>query len=180
MQTSKKKSGGYIGLFSLVMINIVLVANLRFVPHISNVTFYTVFVSILAGLFFFFPICMIVAELYPIWSERGGVYHWVTKAFNDKVGFVAVFLQWGVVLLLTLLLLGFATTCFAFVFTPTIEDGISLASNKYYIVLSIIVFNWIIIFINKKGLHLTKKFSVIGTIFGILIPLLTLIFLTFI
>ena len=82
-------------IFTLSMINVAAICNLKNFPITAEYGLSAVFFYILASLFFFIPVSLISAELATGWPETGGVYIWVRNALGKKLGFLAVFLQWA-------------------------------------------------------------------------------------
>ncbi|HJO93903.1 MAG TPA: amino acid permease [Victivallales bacterium] len=175
MEKVDKKNS--IGFFTIVLINLALLINIRFITHLSCADNDTIAFTIIIALLFFFPICMVVAELHPIWPEDSGIYTWVSKAFGKRIGFITVFLQWFLILMLSLILFRSAADRIAFSFTRTNKQAISLSSNDYYVVLLIIIFTWVAILINRKGISIIKKLAVVTVLFRVIIPLIVMIVL---
>jgi amino acid transporter len=166
MQTKKS-----LGVFSLVMINVIAVDSLRSLPFSASYGFSLVFYYIVAALVFFLPISLLVAELATGWPSKGGIYVWVKEAFGERWGFAVIWLQWiyNVVWYPTILAF-IAATC-AYVIHP------SLAENKIYLVASVLTVFWIATFVNCFGMRLSSHVSSLCAIFGTLLPMLFIIVL---
>jgi amino acid transporter len=153
------------GVFGLVMINVIAVDSLRSLPATAQYGFSVVFYYLIAGLFFFLPTALIAGELATGWPETGGIYVWAKEAFNKEVAFMLVALQWiyNVCWYPTALSLMAATL--AYCIDP------SLSNNSAYMFLSVVVMFWLIVFINCFGMkssnYLTSFSAVIGTIIPI-------------
>lgn len=158
-----------LGVFSLVMINIIAVDSLRSLPFSASYGLSLVFYYVLAALVFFLPISLIVAELATGWPNKGGIYVWVKEAFGERWGFAVIWLQWiyNVVWYPTILAF-IAATC-AYVIHP------SLADNKIYLVASVLVVFWASTLINCFGMRLSSHISSLCAIFGTLLPMLFII-----
>lgn len=159
-----KPAKHYLSLFSLVMINISLIAALRGLPTMAEYGFSIVFFLILAVIVFLIPVALISAELATGWPKRGGIYVWVREALGEKWGFVAIWTQWiqNVVFYPTALAATAATS--AFIFKP------ELANNPYYTITVIFVVYWGATLINFRGLKISTIFTNVGTITGVLLP----------
>ena len=83
-----------LGVFALAMISVCAVINPRGAPLMASMGFSAVFFYLLAALLFLLPSSVICAELGSTWPKAGGVYLWVRKAFGDKTGFLAIWLEW--------------------------------------------------------------------------------------
>ena len=88
---SKKKS---LGLFHLIMINVIAVDSIRTLPFSASYGYSLVFFYLLATLFFLIPTALVSAELGTGWPVTGGVYVWVREAFGKKWSFLSIWLQW--------------------------------------------------------------------------------------
>src|SRR5438046_332839 len=86
--------GKPLGVFSLVMINVIAVDNLRSLTAGAEYGFALVFFYILAALLFFIPTILVAAELATGWPTTGGVYVWVREAFGTRWGFLTIWIQW--------------------------------------------------------------------------------------
>ncbi|MBU0670527.1 APC family permease [Patescibacteria group bacterium] len=153
-----------LSVFSLVMINISLIAALRGLPTMAEYGFSIIFFLILAVIIFLIPVALISAELATGWPESGAIYVWVKEALGERWGFVAIWIQWiqNVVFYPTALAAVAATT--AFMFNP------QLATNPLFTIIVIFVVYWGATLINFRGLKISTIFTNIGTISGVLLP----------
>lgn len=129
-----------------------------------------IFFFIFAALVFLIPSALVSAELTANVDE-GGIYHWAKKAFNDNVGFFAVWFQWTNNVVWFPTILSFIAGTAAYLIDP------ALAQNKYYLVAVILSTFWFITLINLRGIRLSAKITSICAIFGLLIPMLLIIVL---
>lgn len=167
MQNIKKT----LGVFSLVMINVVAVDSLRTLPFSAEYGLSLVFFYVLGGIVFFLPIAFISAELATGWPNKGGVYVWVREAFGEKWGFVIIWLQWVYNIVWYPTILSFVAGALAFLFDP------ALAQNKVYVLSVILTIFWGATFVNFFGMKASSAISTIGALAGTLIPMLFIIFL---
>ncbi|MAZ40386.1 MAG: amino acid permease [Legionellales bacterium] len=128
-----------------------------------------IFYMLLAAVVFLIPCALISAELANNKAGRGGVYQWVTDAFGEKIGFVAIWLQWINTMIWYPTILSFLAGTLAYLINP------ALAENKYYLISVILVIFWGLTFINIKGLHASAKFAGICTVIGMIIPMILII-----
>ena len=89
MQSNKALS-----LFSLVMINVVAIDNLKSLPFGAKFGLSLVFYYVLAALFFFIPVALVAAECATGWPNRGGMYVWVREALGNRWAFFVIWIVW--------------------------------------------------------------------------------------
>ncbi|MFT3741643.1 MAG: amino acid permease [Gammaproteobacteria bacterium] len=160
-----------LGVFALVMINVIAVDSLRSLPFSATYGFSLVFYYILAGLVFFLPVSLISAELATGWPSKGGVYVWVREAFGELWGFVIIWLQWVYNVVWYPTILAFMAGALAYLINP------QLAENKFYMLSVILVIFWGATLINCFGMRLSSWVSTIGALVGTLVPMLFIIIL---
>lgn len=169
--SNSSSNKGKITVVSLTLMITAAVTSLRGVPIMSQEEL-TMFVYLtLAAVLFLIPAALVSAELGTTYAKKGGgVYTWVKEAFNKKIGFLAVFLQWmqNVVWYPTTLAFGAAAIAF-------VIDKPELASDGKFIGFFAILIYWISTFISFKGTAIISKFSSKGFLFGTIFPLVVLI-----
>lgn len=163
------KSRHSLGVFSLAMIAIVSVDSLRNLPIAAQYGFSLVIFYIVAGLIFFLPLAWVTARLAAMYPITGGSYVWVSTAFGNSWGYLAIWLQW----------------LYNMIWYPTIFSFISsiLASliyqggehNKLIILSSSLGFFWLISFLHAKGMRTTSWISTGSAILGTLFPMFLII-----
>ena len=157
--------------FMLAMITIALIVTLRGMPTLAKYGLSSIFFYGFSTIFFLIPVSLIAAELATAWPQEGGIFLWVTKAFGDKWGFVATFLQWIPIVIWYPVALSFIAAAISYIFNP------ALASNKYYILFVILIIYWGATFLNFKGLKVSGWVSSLCATFGIIIPAAIIIIL---
>ncbi len=167
---SKKKS---LGLFHLIMINVIAVDSIRTLPFSASYGYSLVFFYLLATLFFLIPTALVSAELGTGWPVTGGVYVWVREAFGKKWSLLSIWLQWiyNVVWYPTIIALVAGTA--TYFFNP------SLSNNPWYMSISIMLIFWLATICNLFGMRMSSWISMIGAIIGTLIPMVLIAFLGF-
>lgn len=155
-----------LSVFSLVMINVIAVDNLRSLPISAEYGFSLVFYYILAALVFFIPSALVSAELATGWPQRGGVYIWVREAFGNRCAFLAIWLQWIYNVVWYPTILAFLAGIFAYLLDP------NLANNKVYILSFILGSFWLATIANAFGMKISGLVSTIGALIGTIIPML--------
>lgn len=160
-----------LGLFQLVMINVIAVDSIRTLTFSAVYGFSLVFFYLLAAIFFFIPTALISAELGTGWPIRGGIYIWVREAFGKKFSLIVIWFNWiyNVLWYPTIMAL-IAGTC-AYFFNP------ELANNKLYMCSSVLVLFWVATLINALGMKASSLFSTLGALVGTILPMLLITFL---
>lgn len=83
-----------LGLWDLILLNIVAVLNLNLVPVAAAGGFPSIALWVAALLLFFLPQGIAVAEFATRYPEEGGIYLWTRKLFGDSHGFVSGWCYW--------------------------------------------------------------------------------------
>ncbi|MDB2592640.1 amino acid permease [Gammaproteobacteria bacterium] len=158
-----------IGVFTLVMINVMAIDNLRSLPFGAAFGWGLIPVYIVVLLGFFLPLAFVISELATTWPSRGGLYTWIAQAFGQRSAFVMVWLQWvyNVVWYPTALI--FLAETFANLLGP------AYLNNPFYISCFVILVFWAMTFANWFGMRLSSLISTIGALFGTLLPMVALI-----
>lgn len=160
-----------LGVFSLVMINVIAVDSLRSLPFSAVYGFSLVFYYLIAAVVFFLPTAFISAELATGWPNRGGVYVWVREAFGERWGFITIWLQWVYNVVWYPTILTFLAGVLAYLVNP------ALAENKLYMLSVILLTFWGATLVNCFGMRLSSWISTVGALIGTLIPMLFIIVL---
>jgi amino acid transporter len=163
-----------IPLFSLVMLIVAAIDSIRTLPTTAFFGSSLIFYYLLSSLLFLIPVALISAEFSSRYPEEGGVFHWVRYAFGDRVGVLAVWLQWINTMVWYPTMLLFIAGTATYLVNPY------LAHNSFFLLgVSLITF-WGLTFLNLKGIQVSVRInSLCGTI-GTLLPMTILIFLGFI
>lgn len=168
MQLTPKNT---LGIFGLVMINVIAVDSLRSLPFSAEYGFSLVFYYILAAIAFFIPTALVSAELATGWPNKGGVYVWVREAFGERWGFFIIWIQWIYNVVWYPTILSFIAGTLAYLIDP------KLANNKLYMLAVILITFWGSTIINWFGMKISGVISTIGALIGTLIPMFFIIIL---
>ena len=168
MDKKRKKS---LGIFSLVMINIIAVDSIRALPISAEYGWSLIFYYILGAILFMIPSALAAAELTTGWPHKGGAYVWVREAFGRYWAFWVASLLWvyNIVWYPTILSLLVSTTFY--LISPT------LAYNKEVVFVAIVLLYWFAMALNSFGMRISALVSAIGSIFGTLLPIVIIIML---
>lgn len=166
--------GKTLSVFTLIMINVIAIDNLRSLTAGAVYGFSLVFFYLLAALLFFIPTILVTAELATGWPNTGGVYIWVREAFGPRWGFVTIWLQWIYNVVWYPTIFAFIAGIVAYLIYPPLVD------NKFFMLGVILSAFWCTTLINCLGLHVSSWVSVIGAIIGTIIPMVFISVLSFI
>ena len=139
-----------LGVFSLVMINVIAVDSLRSLPFSAEYGVSLIFYYILAAAAFFIPTALVSAELATGWPNKGGVYIWVREAFGDRWGFLVIWLQWIYNVVWYPTILSFVAGTLAYLINP------HLADSKTYMLSVILITFWGATLLNMFGMKLSR------------------------
>ena len=130
-----------------------------------------IFFFLFSAVFFLFPVSLVSAELSSVSRTAGGIYHWVRLAFGEKMGVVAIWLQWVNTVTWYPTILSFLAGTGAFLFKP------ELMYSKLYMIVVITGIFWVLTIINLFGLQLSARINTFCCTVGTLLPMLVLIIL---
>lgn len=148
----------------LAMINVSMMASLRNLPLVAEFGYSVVSFYILVSILFLIPCALVSAELATGWPQSGGIYIWVKKAFGDRLGFFAIWMQWVHNMTWYPAMLSFIAATIAYVFFP------ALADHKIYVLFIILFGFWGMTLLNYLGIKTSALISTIGVIAGTIIP----------
>jgi amino acid transporter len=160
-----------IPLYSLVLLVIAAIDSIRNLPASALFGSALIFFFVFSAIVFLIPTSLVAAELSATFPEKGGVYHWVSKAFGEKLAMVAIWLQWINTMVWYPTILSFIAGTAAYLIDP------SLVQNKLYLVLFILILFWAVTIVNLKGIHMSARINSICALIGTVIPLIFLIIL---
>lgn len=158
-----------ISLFSLIILIVAAIDNIRNLPAAAMFGTSMIFFFALSALVFLIPTSLVAAELSATFPESGGVYQWVNRAFGKKWAMAAIWLQWINTMVWYPAMLSFIAGTLAYLIDP------NLAENKTYLISTILIIFWGLTLINLKGLHISALLNNVCCIIGTIFPLLFLI-----
>ncbi len=158
-----------LSLFSFAMITAATVISIRSFPTEGIIGWQTILFNVLAIVIYLIPCSLVSAELATGWPGKGGVYVWVKEAFGERWGFTASWIQWFQMTTGFIGILAFIAGTLAYLFAP------SLASNKTFIYLVILIVWWGATILNFRGLKTYTRYTTLFVILGTFIPMIVLI-----
>jgi amino acid transporter len=166
--------GKALSVFTLVMINVIAIDNLRSLTAGAVYGFSLLFFYLVAAVLFFIPTILVTAELATGWPNTGGVYIWVREAFGSRWGFLTIWLQWIYNVVWYPTIFTFIAGILAYLIDP------ALTNNKYYMLSVILSAFWGTTLLNCFGLKISSWISIIGAIVGTIFPMLFIALLSFV
>lgn len=168
MEITVKKNHS-LGVFSLVMINVIAIDSLRNLPANAANGFSLVLLYGVATVLFLIPCILVTAELATHHPKTGGVYVWMREAFGPRWGFLTIWLQWIYNVFWYPTILSFIATNIAYLIDP------ALANQKIFIVPMVIGMFLIATWLNARGMKVSSLISTICAIGGTIVPMLAII-----
>ena len=150
-----------LGRRDLVLLFVVAVVNLNVVPSIAANGPVTIWLWLLALLFFFWPQGIAVVELSRRWPEEGGVYLWAKKSFGDFHGFLSGWCYWtnNVFYIPTVLLYLVGVAVYGLG-----ERGRTLANQPSFTFMAALIALVALVALNIRGLGVGKWVNNVGGI----------------
>ena len=150
-----------LGLFDLVMAQVLLVIVLDFFGTAAKAGSAHVVFWLVAFVLFFIPLAMVVTHLNRLMPLEGGLYEWARLAFGDKVGFLVAWNLWLFVMLYVAVIGLVSTTFVAYALGPA---AAWIASSRWLIFLVSFVLILAMMFLTALGLRVGKWLSNAGSI----------------
>src|SRR3990167_5079151 len=163
MQPSRK-----ITTFALTLLITGSIDSIRNLPATALFGSTLIFFFIFAAVFFLIPTALVSAELTANIGE-GGIYQWTRRAFGEKAGFLAVWLQWINVVVWLPTVLSFIAGTAAYLIDP------ALAQNRFYLIGMILAVFWFVTFINLRSIHVSSRFAALCAMAGLILPMVLII-----
>ncbi len=164
-------SGKHLGIIMLTMMTAALFLTLRSVPMMAATGLQIIFFNLITVFAFLVPVALVAAELATTWPKNG-VFHWVSEAYGTGWGFTAVWLQWIQSIFGIASILAFIAASLSFAIVP------SLAHNRWFIFIVILIVYWLATFINMRGTRASGIISTVCLSTGVLFPIAILAGLT--
>ncbi len=172
---TKVKSAAKLGVFTLMIMNIVAVVSLRGLPAEAEYGMSSAFYYLFAALVFLIPVSLVAAELAAMFPyQQGGMFRWIGEAFGTRFGFLGIWLQWIESTIWFPTVLTFGAVSLAFIGMDHVADS-HLAANKFYTIAVVLGIYWLATLISMKGLGWVGKVSKIGGMVGTIIPAVILV-----
>ncbi len=149
-----------LGLFDLVLAQILLVIVPDFFGTAVKAGPSHVVLWLTAMLLFFIPLALIVAHLNRLMPLEGGLYEWARLAFNDQIGFLVAWNLW-LFIMLYVAVIGLVTTTFVAYAVPSLAW---IADNKWAVLAASVVLIAMQMLLAAIGFGVGKWFNNAGSI----------------
>lgn len=160
-----------IGVLGLTLLITSGIDSIRNLPATALFGTTLIFFFIFSAIVFLIPAALVSAELTSQHTEKGGIFAWVRMALGEKMGFLAIWLQWINTMIWYPTILSFIAATATFLFDP------ALAENKIYLVSVILGVFWLMTILNLRGLPVSTKIAGLCGVFGMALPMLLIILL---
>jgi amino acid transporter len=165
MHPSSKK---ILGSFTLAMIAVVAIIDLRSLPMMASYGFSAIFIYTLAAILFFIPSGLVCAELSTRVAAPGGMYTWVREAFGEPAGFFSIWLEWLNNVIGFPASLSFMCVSLSYLIDP------QLAQHKFFILTTTLSLLWLITLFTLTGIKSSSRLNMFSALFGTIIPALAI------
>jgi amino acid transporter len=161
----KKQNEGKatLSVFQVAIMTVISVVSLRASSVMAVEGWASILMFLIPAVLFLIPVALVSAELGT--TYKGGVYVWVREAFGDRLGFLAVWLQWIQNVVWYPVQLAFVAAALAFM----IGHG-GLSESGWFTFSVIVIFYWLATLLALRGGNLFAKVSSIGGLVGTIIP----------
>lgn len=166
---SPRGQARFVGPTGIALITVAAILTLRGFPSTAEYGWASIFFYIIGAILFFIPLSFVAAELATGWPKAGGMYAWVRAGFGTRSGFLAVWFDWIENVVWFPTVLSFVAATLAYIFDP------SLASNKWYLVIVMLVVFWGMTLANFLGMKDILVFNNVAVVIGTVFPALLLI-----
>ena len=155
-----------ISTWQLALMTAAAVISLRGLPMMAQEELTMFFYIFFATFLFLIPAALVAAELGSAFADRGGgVYTWVKEAFNRKMGFTAIFLQWIQNVVWYPTVLGFAAAAIAYMIGKP-----DLSQDGLFVGLFSIGMYWLATWLTFRGTSLISRITSQGFLLGTVLP----------
>ncbi|HSX19773.1 MAG TPA: APC family permease [Gammaproteobacteria bacterium] len=156
-----------LGTFSLAMLTMAAIVSLRNLSLNAGLGISAVFFLCLAGVIFFIPTALVVAELAATWPRPGGCYVWVAEAFGKPLAFLSLWATWMASIAWFPTILVFTAVMLAHMLAPVLPN---LEHSQSFILICMLVVFWGFTFLNFLGIEFSSFLSSGGVLIGTIIP----------
>lgn len=175
--TTAVPAGKKVAALSMGAMAIMIITNIVSMRGMASQAEYgygSIFYYVFAALVFLVPYALVCAELASAYTHSGGLFRWCAEAFGPKWGWVAMYLEWQMVVIWFPAVLMFAAVSLAYIFWPETFDA-KLATNVIYTLVVVLAVYWVATFVTFKGQKYANALSTFGGLTGTIIPAIILI-----
>ncbi len=158
------KNWGKLTTLPLAAIGISSIFGLRNLPVVAEYGLASITLYILATLLFFIPSAYVCSYLSKTFECSGGIYGWVKQILGERLGFVAMWLEWINTVVSFPMMLSFVIYTFLYAIAPQLAHG----SSTLQFIIFIGLF-WGVSFLSTFGLVVSSKFITLFVMLGTLL-----------
>jgi glutamate:GABA antiporter len=155
-----------LGSFTLAMIAVVAVIDLRSSAMMATFGFSAGFYFLMTALLYFIPFGFVCAELSTTVHEQGGMYAWIRAAFGGKMGFIAIWFEWINNIIAFPASLSFIAVTLTYLIDP------ALGKHKFLILIMTLCALWGVTIFTLRGIKASSRMNKLGAVFGTILPAL--------
>jgi amino acid transporter len=155
-----------LGPFTLAMIAVVAIVDLRGLPIMASYGFSAIFVYGVAMVLFLIPSGLVCAELATNRQHPGGLYAWIRDAFGEEMGFVAMWLEWLNNVIGFPASLSFIAVTFLYLFDP------GMSTHKGAVLVLTMAILWGMTGFVLLGMRASSRLNLLGAVLGTIVPAL--------
>lgn len=176
----KSKSGAYISLMALVMMNVTIIGSVTNDVQQAYYGLSSVTLFIIGALVFFLPTGLVAAELASGWGQRGGIFRWVGEALGPGLAFACLLILWFQTSINFGMSVSMGATTIGF-YTPDWDWAVQFMNDpkfEFFIILAWLAYYWGLTFFATKGVKAFAGLTKYGVIIGTFIPLAFIVIFT--
>jgi amino acid transporter len=168
-------SSRILGIKDIAIMTVVASLGIRWIPIAAGMGPVSLSFWLLGALLFFLPLAFIVSELSRLRPEEGGIFAWTQQSLGAHAGFIIAWLYW----VNNVFYYPGALTFLASNLSYAIGRP-ELANSQSFVTIVVLATFWSMIAATSYGIKTNQWLSRLGGVFGIVIPMGTLIALGFI
>ena len=92
--------GKQLSMMAMAIISVTTIVSMRGLASQAEFGFTSIFYYVFAALVFLVPYALVCAELASTYTRSGGVFRWVSEAFGTRAGWLSMYLDWQMVVIL--------------------------------------------------------------------------------
>ncbi len=152
-------------LFTLIMISLTAVFSINHISVMATIGAQSIVFLGGAAILFFIPSALVSAELGGMMtSNNGGLYTWVSRAFGQNAGLVAIWMEWFNNVI------GYPATLAGTIATFAYLGFPNLTNNHNILFVAMVILFWGISFFNCLSIGKVTILNIVGGLFGMLLP----------
>ncbi|MDA0912139.1 MAG: APC family permease [Proteobacteria bacterium] len=149
----------------LTLMNITAIISLSSIAFMATIGLASIFFYLLAAIFFLIPSALVCAELGGMLvKDNGGVYTWVKRAFGEKTGLIAIWMEWFNNVI------SFPASLSAIAATIVYIGFDQIEHSKLTLCLTMLAIFWLLTLFNCLPMRRVVILNIIGALLGMILP----------